>query len=239
MAQIVVDCPHCGAQSMTMKTFGLYLPDIHVVRALKLGFSCYAASICGACSGPVVARLIWNADGKKSWNDFTRVFDLFAKDPTGSQVSHGLRAQVIRTPSEKISVPPHLPKPIERAFFSAETSFRLPHMEEAAAAMYRRAIDLAVQTFAPGGKDDLMHRIGRLAQENILPGTMKDWAHQVRLIGNNGAHDMDGVERNDLIAAQGFTDALLRYLFTLPIEVQLRRAATETPSAPSEEEAEA
>lgn len=231
MAQIVVDCPHCGAQSMAMRVFGTHTPGSKTITAF--GGKCFfdVAATCDKCSKPVVAR-IRSQEDIRSWNDFSGIANKYSDDPTASPEKFNLFAIVIKTPPIRISVPEHLSPAITKSFLMAEQNFLLPNCEEASAAMYRRAIDLAVKSIDPDGKGELIARINRLADLNILPGTMKDWAHQVRIIGNDGAHDEDGVTRNDLMAAQGFADALLRYLFTLPKEVALRRAATEVPAAP-------
>jgi uncharacterized protein DUF4145 len=51
---------------------------------------------------------------------------------------------------------------------------------------------------------------------------MKSWAHQVRLIGNDAAHEADEPSSDDIDAMAAFTETLLKYLFTLPAEVKAR-----------------
>ncbi len=227
MSQIVVDCPHCGAKSLGMTVFGSYVPSPTTVSALSRPVFFHVAAICGKCCEPVSATLTTPDTPVRSWNDFLDRSAAYLKDTNGSPEIHSFHTQVVLTPDANIQIPDHLPSAVEKSLNMAEVNFRLPDMEEASAAMYRRAIDIAVRNIAPDGKGDLIKRINNLADEGKLPGTMKDWAHQVRIIGNDGAHDIQGVTRKDLEAAQGFTDALLRYLFTLPKEVELRRATTE------------
>ncbi|NYD84332.1 DUF4145 domain-containing protein [Brucella intermedia] len=227
MAHIVVDCPHCGAQSLGMNVFGFRIPTETVVEQFKSGYFILVAADCGKCSNPITARIIPGGEKFHSWGGFKSRAEELLRDPLAAPERFGMKARIVYTPPTQINIPAHLPPSVEKSLKMAETNFRLADMEEASAAMYRRAIDLAVKAIDPTGKGDLINRINALSDKGILPGTMKDWAHQVRVIGNDGAHDIDGVTRNDLQAAQGFTDALLRYLFTLPREVEIRRASTE------------
>ncbi|MBY5590844.1 DUF4145 domain-containing protein [Rhizobium leguminosarum] len=61
-----------------------------------------------------------------------------------------------------------------------------------------------------------------LVKQGVLPASLGDWANEIRIVGNDGAHD-DGVNRDDLKAARMFCDSFLRYLITLPKEIELRR----------------
>ena len=78
-------------------------------------------------------------------------------------------------------------------------------------------------------KGDLFTRIDALAKNHDITPAMQDWAHQVRLIGNDAAHDQDEPSDQDIEAVASFTETLLKYLFTLPHEVAARRAATTPP----------
>jgi hypothetical protein len=145
----------------------------------------------------------------------------------------GLQIVVVDPPTVgSDSVPGHLSAAVARSLRQAEDNFRREDSEEASATMYRRAIDLAIKEIAPDLKGDLMPRILALVEDGRLPAAMGDWAHQVRIVGNDGAHDIEGVNRTDLEAARGFTDAFLRYLITLPKDVEERRRATEPPKVP-------
>jgi Domain of unknown function (DUF4145) len=51
---------------------------------------------------------------------------------------------------------------------------------------------------------------------------MRSWAHQVRLIGNDAAHEAAEPSSEDIDAMAAFAETLLKYLFTLPAEVKAR-----------------
>jgi hypothetical protein len=105
-----------------------------------------------------------------------------------------------------------------------ERNFRTPDCEEAAATMYRRSLDIGLKVAFPDYKGDLNKRIEKLVEAHVLPTSIGDWAHQVRLVGNDGAHDLEGVTRPDLVACRNFVGAVLRYSFSFPKMVADRRA---------------
>ena len=89
--------------------------------------------------------------------------------------------------------------------------------------MYRRALELGIKAAYPTLSGSLAARIKNLVRDHHLPAPIGDWLDQVRVVGNDGAHEMDGVTRDDLEAARGFVDTALRYIFTLPAQIAARR----------------
>ncbi|WBT07594.1 DUF4145 domain-containing protein [Brevundimonas vesicularis] len=122
-------------------------------------------------------------------------------------------------------VPEFLPQTVERSFVQGETNLGLHDHDEAAATMFRRALDLALKDRFPDLKGDLNKKIIKLAQDHVIPQSLADWAHEVRVIGNDGAHDLEGCTHEDAVAARDFVDAVLRYLFSLPGMIEARRLA--------------
>jgi len=120
-------------------------------------------------------------------------------------------------------IPAHLPEQVRKAFSQAERNFTLPDCEEAAATMYRRSLDVGLKLAYPDLTGTLYDKIKSLAKSHEIPSTLAEWAHEVRVIGNDGAHDLEGVTKEDVEAARGFIDTILRYLFTLPAQIAARR----------------
>ena len=116
-------------------------------------------------------------------------------------------------------VPPDLPFEVEKAFLQGERNVALPDCEEAAALMYRRALEVALKIAYPEMNGSLAARIRNLVAGHHLPAAIGDWLNQVRLIGNDSAHEIVGVTRDELEAARGFVDTALRYIFTLPAQI--------------------
>jgi hypothetical protein len=45
---------------------------------------------------------------------------------------------------------------------------------------------------------------------------MKEWAHHIRRLGNDAAHEEEPFEEDEARGLQSFTELLLTYAFTLP-----------------------
>jgi len=92
--------------------------------------------------------------------------------------------------------------------------------------MYRKALDLATRQLDENlaGKNlapriDALHKAGRLTDD------LKEWAHLIRLDGNQGAHDDDELSDDEIAQLASFTELFLTYTFTLPAQVAVRKAA--------------
>jgi tRNA-dihydrouridine synthase len=98
---------------------------------------------------------------------------------------------------------------------------------KAAAAMSRRAVQ-GVMIAAGAGSETLFRQIDALAAGQKLNANIAEWAHQIRLFGNDGAHPgSDGLEEvteAEAMAALGFLDELLKWLYILPDDLAKARA---------------
>lgn len=119
------------------------------------------------------------------------------------------------------TTPLHLPERIARAFEQADTSIH-QRSWDAAGAMDRRALELATLEKAPEKRDQTLYkRIEFLANEGRITPSLKDWAHDLRVVGNNAVHDEDGLTEDDARQAHELTRFILTYLYTLPEQVRL------------------
>lgn len=94
----------------------------------------------------------------------------------------------------------------------------------AAAVMGRRTLEaVCVEKGATEG--NLAKRLQKMAADSLLVPTLADWAKEVRLVGNQGAHydPIEAVSREDASHLLAFLKELLRYLYELPAELQRRR----------------
>jgi hypothetical protein len=92
--------------------------------------------------------------------------------------------------------------------------------------MARRALEaVAVDQGQTSGS--LYERLAALASAGILLPTLADWATEVRLIGNAGAHfdPLETVTRHDAEQLLSFLQELLRYLYEMPAELARRRGS--------------
>lgn len=94
----------------------------------------------------------------------------------------------------------------------------------ATVAMCRRALQTSV--IEQGAKKDanLVDQIDDLNQQGKITKDLRDWAHQIRLTGNLGAHpDTDGlkdVTPQDAEEVLNFLDSYFNYVYILPAQVK-------------------
>lgn len=136
-------------------------------------------------------------------------------------------------PTEKSHIAPaSVPAPAERAFLQGAQNAAVKN-SDAAAAMFRKAIDIATRVLdsSLAGKNlapriDALHKAGKLTED------LKEWAHLIRLDGNQGAHDDDELSEDQIQQLQSFTELFLTYTFTLPAEVAAKKALAAAPGTP-------
>jgi hypothetical protein len=94
----------------------------------------------------------------------------------------------------------------------------------AGAVMARRTLEAI--TVDKGHKSgNLAARLKAMSESGILHPTLADWAKEVRLIGNAGAHydPAESVEIEDAEQLRDFLRELLKFLYVLPAELEKRR----------------
>ncbi|KIJ00528.1 hypothetical protein ST27_10250 [Xanthomonas phaseoli pv. phaseoli] len=91
--------------------------------------------------------------------------------------------------------------------------------------MFRKALDLATRELdATLAGKTLVTRINALEAAGKLTSDLKEWAHLIRLDGNNGAHDDEELPADQIEQLRMFTELFLVYTFTLPADVRARKA---------------
>lgn len=127
-----------------------------------------------------------------------------------------------RTPKPDDSIP----KNVADDYVEAVKCFDVK-ANKASVAMCRRALQSSV--IEKGAKKDrLVDQIDELHERQIITKDIRDWAHEIRLTGNIGAHpDEDGLqdvtheEAEELIK---FTEEYLNYVYIMPAKVAQKRA---------------
>lgn len=94
----------------------------------------------------------------------------------------------------------------------------------ATVAMCRRALQVSVIELGAKKDAKLIEQIDDLYGQGKITKDLKDWAHQIRLTGNLGAHpDKDGlkdVTMKDAAEILSFLDAYFKYVYILPAQVK-------------------
>ena len=124
---------------------------------------------------------------------------------------------------ETPQAPDGTPEGIADAFLAAKFNAKaeMKGAWDAAAIMARKCIELACLEFGASG-GNLVNKINSLAEKGILTSAMAAWAHEIRAIGNQGAHK-ESVSQEDAQEAVYFAEMLFTYLYKLPKMIEERR----------------
>jgi len=81
---------------------------------------------------------------------------------------------------------------------------------------FRTCLDQALRHLHPEGKGTLARRIDGLPVEIGVTPSMKQWAHEIRALGNEAAHEDEPFDEEATEDLQSYTEVFLMYAFTLP-----------------------
>lgn len=127
---------------------------------------------------------------------------------------------------EPTDAPKHTPPAVAQDFVEAKTSLRIGNFK-AACIMAGSAIETALVEFG-AQKGGLKDKIDKLASEHVLTPALAEWAHEVRGIRVDSAHQAERgatVSEADARQAVHFAEMLFYYLYTLPGMIAERRHA--------------
>jgi hypothetical protein len=127
---------------------------------------------------------------------------------------------------------PAIPAGIQSTFDEACRAIAA-NCPRAGAVMARRTLE-AVAVDQGERDGTLVKRLAVLTSRGLLPSTFSDWAKEVRLVGNVGAHfDLqEDVSVRDAEQLRDFIAELLNHLYILPSKLAARRAGNRTAPPP-------
>jgi len=207
MISLARNCPHCQTEKAGFTLVG---------EGPAPNGRWHALFRCNVCFGPLAAEMLINARG------------LALKDVHGELQHHANIGQIRFFPkAAPSSTPAHTPESVQRAFIQAEDAIRRQHWE-AAAAMDRRALEIATKELSlEHASQTLYKRIELLADAGKLTPSLKEWAHDLRIVGNGALHEISGLDETEATQAHELTRFILTYLYTLPAQVEQARAHRE------------
>jgi hypothetical protein len=205
MPFVQLPCPHCGTEAVSFASRGSY-------RHPKLGTT-RLFLVCGVCSEPVIAA--YPSGAVEQWAD--------GQIPVFPDVK-----QIWLLPKAIVPMAPNaVPTNIASLYVQAMSALQRSHYD-AAGPLFRRIMEVSVKAIHPDGSGSLFHRINGLPDDKGITPTMKDWAHEVRLIGREATHDEDLVTKEEVEDMQAFVELFLVYAFDLPSRIEARKAAHTT-----------
>ena len=126
-------------------------------------------------------------------------------------------------PLPEANLSPDIPEEIASAFAEAASTLyaRCPR---ATVVMARRTLE-AVTADKGETQGSLAACLSALAVKGILQPELAEWAREIRLIGNTGAHydPLNKASLEDARDLMNFLRELLRYLYEMPAELKRRR----------------
>lgn len=187
-------CPHCGAYSK----FTVKTNDSGFWADSSKRFRVTTTTEhCDNCSGIIVV--------------FTR--------PGGAQTPD---KELISYPTNVPKVDEIIPEKIAVDFKGGINCLSINEYK-AAAAMFRRSLQQVMIDKNASGSD-LFAQIDDLEKRQIITSQVKNWAHEIRLWGNHGAHPskdgLDELKREDMEEVKEFLESLFDYIYIMPAKVQ-------------------
>lgn len=219
MATLVLDCPHCPARSMTFDmvgNHGVWLTDTTVSNTYFLLMRCNGCGKCVACEvfhqKQQTASVLNNCKGDVE--------------------STGFRVKNYWPQPAKVDAPEHCPDNIARFYKQAAAALQRGDWD-AAGMMARKALDAATFDIDStlGRGMNLVKRIDKLAGDHKITPQLQEWAHAIRVDGNDAAHDPDEFTEDEAKQICEFARTFLEYVFTMPGKLAARRAKFQPPAA--------
>ena len=208
---LVRDCPHCSAANVAMQPIALV--STGETRST-------AAFSCNRCSEILCVSFLHIPNGTGWVNAFPGDFDAYIERT---------KSAIVRQYPEQdtLAAPQSVSPAVERSFVQGLDNARRGNAD-AAASMFRKAIDAATRELDPTLAGKLLaQRINLLADSGKLTADLKEWAHLIRLDGNQGAHDDVELTVAEIEQLEEFTRLFLIYTFSLPAQVLARKAAAQ------------
>ncbi|MCY7275814.1 MAG: DUF4145 domain-containing protein [Phormidesmis sp. CAN_BIN44] len=115
-------------------------------------------------------------------------------------------------PCEGDTLNPNLPEEIQATIREARSCFFHARAYAATAIMCRKALD-GLCTIHNITAPNLDKKLNKLKEQGLIEGSLFEWANELRLIGNEAAHDItsqiSGEDARDLLE---FTEAIVDYV---------------------------
>lgn len=208
MASILAECTYCGGEKI----------GFEIVRECQVpghGTQWCTLSFCGNCGAGLMVRFI----------QLGSQYPSPMKCP-GDPVQTGCYLLVERYPEPKPSkAPDHVPDGIATYFIEASDNLKRAAYTSSGM-MSRKVIDVSTkrQLGKESGKyRDNRNRIDALADSGAITKDLQEWAHHVRVGGNDAAHDDDPFTEDQAKDLLSFLELYLTYVYSLPGRLRSRR----------------
>ena len=206
MAVLVTTCPHCNSEHMNFR----FMSEMKWATA-DYKWTTYWK--CMRCEHSIVVEL----DASTTSRPSSSPHDLFSHNS-------GYRVETVYPRPQQAQSPDDTPEDIDIDFKEAVDGLKRQNWTSAGL-MFRKALERATAKIGPDSKSfrnkRLSDRIDSLHSQGLITEAMKDWAHAIRLEGNEAAHEIDEPFTEEQASEmQQFTEVFLLYAFTLPERIR-------------------
>ncbi|HEY3432804.1 MAG TPA: DUF4145 domain-containing protein [Rhodocyclaceae bacterium] len=234
MAEIIADCPRCGAQHSTLDlTSSVRIGDRHGWQGVHEAFC-----VCRHCSRSSI-HLIVDKDVK-----FAELASHKGLEALGAITSYvDVQGHLSLKDERRADPPEHLPDEIRSVFEEGATCLAV-NCFNAAGTMFRLCVDLATKSLLPDPQDssatqpsskerrELGLRLPWLFDKNLLDQNLRDLSICIKDDGNDGAH-AGTLLKEDAEDIMDFTFELLEQLYTNPMRIELANLRRQNRRNPS------
>ncbi len=197
-------CPYCGTQNVAQTAMISWQTGKKERRALFQ---------CGYCSEAIIYE--WAIPVRNGIS-----VDVMQYNGTGDAWELTTSRQWPSPPST--TAPTDTPASAARYFEQAVDSLNSSNFD-ASGMMFRKALESAIKVLEGNSNSkSLAARIRTLADQHIITPGLASWANEIRLGGNEAAHEDDPFTQNEAESLHHFTENFFRYAFTLPAAVERR-----------------
>ncbi len=125
-----------------------------------------------------------------------------------------------------IEIPRYMPKNIEKFFIQGIKA--LPESPDAAGAMFRKTLEIALNDVVPKELQDksIYDKINDAVRHNHISDELGEWANIIRIDGNEATHDENPFDLDQAEMLRQFTELFLSQIYTLPTLVRKRTKLT-------------
>jgi hypothetical protein len=223
MPSTILECPHCGAEKIGFRLaaeFEATTKPTGIYRKFRV------AMICTNCDEAVIG-VFQTQEITPATSTYTPVNSLMDPTKLGWVLANSYPQPA---PSK---CPDYAPEYLKKIFLQAANALKRQD-PDASGAMSRKVVDVSTQQLLGEESrkyNNIQGRIDALAAANKLTPDLKDWAHQVRLGGNDAAHDVDPFTQEEADELLDFAELYLTYVYALPGRLKERRDRAEKEKA--------
>jgi len=210
MTTFAWDCPYCDTKNtaFTIEFAKTHAGSTGESELFAVCNNCHKGviSTCKSNNGHAVATLVGP----------TGNFDLIAR-------TFGFVTNDWRPSKAPIDIPSNLPDDVEKSF--SEGCNVIGISSDSACGMFRKALDIATKDLSKdsdGTPWKLEKRIDKLSNDGKITKDIAEWAHQIRIDGNDALHE-NNASKEDAEALRDLTRYVLTYIYTLPEQVRVAK----------------